>query len=303
MMPGGEAERPLHVPVMADEVVELLAPVSGGVYLDCNLGLGGHAELILERSGPDGVLVGLDWDAEALAMAKKKLSRFGRRAIAVRSNFARAAAVLDGLGLGPVDGVLLDLGLSSLQLAANRGFSFSDSESLDMRMDDRAGESARDLVNRCSEAELADIIYNYGEERQARRIAAAIVAERKAGEIRSGKELADIVYRAVPRRFHPGRIHVATRTFQALRIAVNRELDNLAELLASLPRIMAGGARVCVISFHSLEDRLVKRCFSDRSLFRPLTKKPLRAREEECSQNPRSRSARLRAATYCGLPL
>lgn len=294
--------QPVHLPVMAEEAVGLLAPAPGRVYLDCNLGLGGHAGLILERSAPDGLLVGLDWDAEALAVARGRLARFRGRVRMVRSNFVRAAEVLEELGMGPVDGVLLDLGLSSLQLASNRGFSFSDEASLDMRMDDRAPESARDLVNRLSEAELADIIYLYGEERQARRIAAAIVAARKEGEIKSGRQLADIVYRAVPRRFHPPGIHMATRTFQALRIAVNRELDNLAGLLESLPRILAPGGRVCVISFHSLEDRLVKRCFADRDRFEPLTRKPLRAGKEECSQNPRARSARLRAARLCSRP-
>ncbi len=288
----------VHVPVLPKETLALLSPVAGGIYLDCNLGLGGHAELILERSGPDGILVGIDWDSEALAMAEKRLARFGERARLVRSNFAHAEEVLSSIAIGPVDGVLLDLGLSSLQLDGGRGFSFADAESLDMRMDDRGGETARDLVNQCSAEELADMIYHYGGERQARRIAAAIVAARAAGEIKSGRELGEIVYRAVPRRFHPKKIHAATRTFQALRIAVNREFDNLETLLSSLPRLLKPGGRVCVISFHSLEDRLVKRTFADRKKYQPLTGKPVTARELECRQNPRSRSARLRAAQF-----
>jgi len=300
MMPGNSAEAPIHIPVLPEETLALLAPAAGGVYLACNLGLGGHAELILEHSGPDGILVGLDWDSEALAMAEKRLARYGERARLVRSNFAHADAVLARLGLGPVDGVLLDLGLSSLQIDGCRGFSFSDPESLDMRMDDRGKETARDLVNQCSADELADMIYHYGEERQARRIAAAIVAARAQGEIKSGLELAEIVYRAVPRRFHPKKIHVATRTFQALRIAVNRELDNLETLLSALPRLLKTGGRACVISFHSLEDRLVKRAFADRKIYQPLTRKPVTATEKECWQNPRSRSARLRAVQFSG---
>jgi len=297
-MPGNMADGPVHIPVLPEETMALLAPCASGTYLDCNLGLGGHAEMILDASSPDGVLVGLDLDSEALAMAEKRLTRFGGRACLVRSNFARAEEVLSSLGIAGVDGVLLDLGLSSLQIDGDRGFSFNDPHSLDMRMDDRSGETARDLVNRCSAEELAEMIYNYGGERQSRRIAAAIVAARVEGEIKSGRELADIVYRAVPRRFHPKKIHSATRTFQALRIAVNRELDNLEVILAALPRILNPGGRVCVISFHSLEDRMVKRAFADKKKYQLLTRKPVTAKEPECRQNPRSRSARLRAVQF-----
>lgn len=286
-----------HVPVLLAEVLEYLQPRSGGIYVDGNLGLGGHAAAVLEKSGPAGRLIGLDWDDRALARARENLAKFGERAICVRSNFAEMSAVLAGLGIAGVDGILLDLGLSSLQLdGGERGFSFRGSEPLDMRMDDRRPETAADLLNKLSREELADLFYYYGEERQARPIAALVVADRLKHPFATTDQLADTVTRAVPRRFHPRKIHVATRVFQALRIAVNGELDNLARILAEGVELLKPGGRFCVISFHSLEDRLVKRAFAEDRRLRIITRRPVRPEEEECQRNPRARSAKLRVA-------
>jgi len=286
-----------HVPVLLDEVLEFLHPRRGGIYVDGNLGLGGHAAAVLEKSTPDGKLVGLDWDDRALSQARLNLAEFGERAICVRSNFAEMETVLDGLGIGGVDGILLDLGLSSLQLdGGERGFSFRGSEPLDMRMDDRSPETAADLLNQLSREELADMFYYFGEERQARPIAAMVVADRIKRPFVTTDQLVDTVERAVPRRFHPRKIHVATRVFQALRIAVNRELDNLVKILASGVELLKPGGRFCVISFHSLEDRLVKRAFAEDQRLQVITRKPVRPKEGECQRNPRARSAKLRVA-------
>ncbi|MEN8135976.1 MAG: 16S rRNA (cytosine(1402)-N(4))-methyltransferase RsmH [Thermodesulfobacteriota bacterium] len=288
---------PAHVSVLLPEVLELLQPRSGGVYVDGNLGLGGHASAVLERSSPDGRLIGLDWDDRALTLARKNLVEYGERATCIRSNFAEIKAVLADLGLEKVDGILLDLGLSSLQLdAGERGFSFRGSESLDMRMDDRSLETAADLLNKLSKDDLADIFYHYGEERQARPIAAAIVEGRIKQQFTTTDQLVATVERAIPRRFHPRKIHVATKVFQALRIAVNRELDNLVKILEVGSELLQPGGRFCVISFHSLEDRLVKRAFAKDQRLQVITKRPVRPTEEECQQNPRARSAKLRVA-------
>ncbi len=286
-----------HVSVLLAEVLELLQPRSGGVYVDGNLGLGGHAGAILERSGPEGRLIGLDWDDRALTLAQANLAQFGARATCVRSNFTEIKAVLADLGLERVDGILLDLGLSSLQLdAGERGFSFKGSESLDMRMDDRREETAADLLNKLSKDDLADIFYYYGEERQARPIAAAIVESRIMQPFATTDQLVAVVERAIPRRFHPRKIHVATKVFQALRIAVNRELDNLVKILEVGSELLQPGGRFCVISFHSLEDRLVKRAFANDQRLQVITRRPVRPAEEECQRNPRARSAKLRVA-------
>jgi len=286
-----------HVPVLLDEVLEFLHPRRGGIYVDGNLGLGGHAAAVLEKSTPDGKLVGLDWDDRALSQARLNLAEFGERAICVRSNFAEMETVLDGMGIGGVDGILLDLGLSSLQLdGGERGFSFRGSEPLDMRMDDRSPETAADLLNKLSREELADMFYYFGEERQARPIAAMVVADRIKRPFATTDQLVGTVERAVPRRFHPRKIHVATRVFQALRIAVNRELDNLVKILASGVELLKPGGRFCVISFHSLEDRLVKRAFAEDQRLQVITRRPVRPKEGECQRNPRARSAKLRVA-------
>ncbi|MFO7606294.1 MAG: 16S rRNA (cytosine(1402)-N(4))-methyltransferase RsmH [Desulfurivibrionaceae bacterium] len=287
----------IHVPVLLEEVLEFLQPRSGGVYVDGNLGLGGHAGAILAKSAPAGKLIGLDWDDRALALARANLAEFGARAVCVRNNFAELQQVLDDLSIAAVDGILLDLGLSSLQLdGGERGFSFRGSEPLDMRMDDRSSETAADLLNKLSRDELADMFYYFGEERQARPIASMVVEDRGRHPFKTTDQLVDTVSRAIPRRFHPRRIHVATKVFQALRIAVNRELDNLVQILAAGGELLKPGGRICVISFHSLEDRLVKRAFAEDRRLKVITRRPLRPGEEECQINPRARSAKLRVA-------
>jgi len=291
----------IHVPVLLQETMELLRPVAGGVYVDGNLGLGGHSDEILRRSSPDGQVVGFDCDGVALAVARQRLAPFSERLTVCHRNFTAMAETLNELGIKSVDGILLDLGVSSLQLdTPDRGFSFRSGGPLDMRMDPSQGETAADLLRRLSEEDLADIFYNFGEERQARRIAAAVAEFRQRETLVTTDQLASLIERAIPRKFHPRDIHVATRSFQALRIAVNRELDNLVEALATGSRLLKEGGRFCVISFHSLEDRLVKRAFQADQRLRVLTRKPVRPTEQECQENPRSRSARLRAATAVG---
>lgn len=287
----------IHQPVLLDEVIASLAPADGGIYVDGNLGLGGHAERILEQSAPGGRLIGFDWDAEAMARAQQRLARFGDRIRYVHRNFTALEETLMEQGVRHIDGLLLDLGLSSLQLdLSGRGFSFRGEEPLDMRMDKRRGLTAADLLNTRSQQELADIFYYYGEERQARPIAEAVVEARRRQPLCTTAQLVEVVERAVPRRFHPKKIHVATKVFQALRIAVNQELENLQTVLAAGPKWLAVGGRFCVISFHSLEDRLVKRAFQENPLLRVITSKPIVPGEAECSRNPRARSAKLRVA-------
>jgi len=282
---------------MLEEVVTCLAPKDGGVYVDGNLGLGGHTEGILEACGPTGQVVGFDWDAAALTLAQERLARFAGRVRFVHENFTSIKETLMELGIGTIDGLLLDLGLSSLQLdESGRGFSFKGSEPLDMRMDQRQATTAAELVNEASEEELADIFFYYGEEFQARRIAQWIVEARRKERIVSTDQLVALVDQAIPKRFHPKKIHVATKVFQALRIAVNRELDSLEQILADGATLLAPGARFCVISFHSLEDRLVKQAFRENPLLEVITPKPLTPGRAECLRNPRARSAKLRVA-------
>ena len=287
----------LHAPVLLEETLDLLTPTSGGIYVDGTLGLGGHARAILDRSGPDGRVIGFEWDKDALARAQRNLGSYGKRIQFVRRNFAEIKEGLAEINIAHVDGLLLDLGLSSFQLdASGRGFSFRGNEPLDMRMDDRSPETAADLLNERGADELANIFYYYGEERHARRIAARLVSERKKGRIATTAQLAAIVAEAVPKRFHPKKIHVATKVFQALRIAVNRELENLARILDATDHILWPEGKICVISFHSLEDRLVKWKFRENPLLRVLTKKPVVPSAVERERNPRARSAKLRAA-------
>jgi len=291
----------IHTPVLLEEVIRFLAPVDGGVYIDGTLGLGGHTEKILQACGPSGRVIGFEWDANALALARKRLAPFGERFYALHRNYAEIMDGLRSIGIDKVDGLLLDLGVSSLQFdSGERGFSFQANGPLDMRMDSRLERSAADIINDCSEDELADIFYYYGEERQARRIAAHIVAERTANRITATSQLARIIAGAVPKKFQPRRIHVATKVFQALRIAVNQELDNLAVALDCVTKILKPGGRVCIIAFHSLEDRLVKWKFKDNPELHILTKKPVIAGAEEIRTNPRARSAKLRAAYMKG---
>lgn len=287
----------MHVSVLADEVVAYMQPVSGGIYVDGTLGLGGHAQKILEASAPAGRIVGIEWDEQALELARKRLTGFGDRLRTIRSSYAELSSVLQSEGIGKVNGLLLDLGVSSLQLdMAERGFSFQNDAPLDMRMDRRQPVTAAQLVGRLSAEELADIFYNYGEEIQSRRIAARLVEERKKAPIDTTAKLAALVGAAIPRKYHPRTKHVATRVFQALRIAVNREFDNLVKVLSDAPSFLASGARVCVITFHSIEDRVVKQIFSGNDQYRVVTGKPVEPSEEEVAGNPRARSAKLRVA-------
>jgi len=287
----------LHTSVLLPECLHYLAPQAGKVYVDGTLGLGGHTEAILSASAPDGRVIAFEWDDSALQHSLKRLGRFKDRLTVVRRNFAELAAGLDEIGVQEIDGLLIDIGVSSLQLdMGERGFSFQRDEFLDMRMDNRGKTTAQSILATCSEQELADIFYYYGEERQARPIANAIIEYRKKEQICTTKQLVHIVAHAVPKRFHPKRIHVATKVFQALRIAVNAELENLGHILDDGVGFLKPGANFCVISFHSLEDRIVKRKFRNNQLLEVLTTKPVLASPEEITVNPRSRSARLRVA-------
>ena len=284
-----------HASVLLAESLELLAVKPGGLYVDGTVGPGGHAAAILERSGPEGRLIGIDRDAEILERTGERLRPFGARARLVHGDYREIPGVLAD---DRADGILLDLGTSSVQLdTPERGFSFRAEGPLDMRMDRSGGETAAEVVNRTSEPALADLIYRYGEERSSRRIARAIVEARRRGRIRTTTELAAIVRRAAGRSRRPG-LDPATRTFQALRIHVNRELEGLGEALARSARCLAPGGRLVVIAFHSLEDREVKRAFrglAGDSAFAVLTRRPVRPTAGESAANPRSRSARLRA--------
>jgi 16S rRNA (cytosine1402-N4)-methyltransferase len=286
-----------HVPVLQEEVVALLRPRPNGRYLDATVGLGGHAEAILRAAEPAEVLLGIDRDAEALALAKQRLASFGARLV-LRQGRYEALAELVGPG-ERFDGILFDLGASSLHLdAADRGFSFAHDGPLDMRMDRGTGETAAELLGRLSEPDLADLIFRWGEERWSRRVARAIVAARQAEPIATTTALATIVARSIPRRLWPRHIHPATRTFQAIRIAVNQELVGLGAALDDATRLLVPGGRAVVISFHSLEDRIVKQTWRRLEAagdLRILTKRPITPGEAEQAANPRSRSAKLRA--------
>jgi len=289
---GSDAAAPTHVPVLAREVVELLAIRPDGVYVDATFGAGGHARLILEKLGPSGRLVAFDADPSARERALDD-----PRFTLVHANFRELDDRLDVLGVAEMDGVLFDLGVSSMQLdVGERGFSFRAGAALDMRMDPTRGESAADLLATRGEHEIADLIYRYGEERHSRRIARAIVALREAGTpVRDTVDLANVVARAVRAPAHQ-RIHPATRTFQALRIAVNDELGALRDGLDSAIARTALHGRIAVISFHSLEDRIVKHAFREDARIRVLTRKPVVAGDAETRDNPRARSAKLRVA-------
>ena len=289
----GHAGTAIHLPVLLAPVLEYLDLRPGLIVVDGTVGAAGHARQILEHIQPGGQLIGLDRDPMMLALARAVLDRPG--VTLVHASYADLGKVLRAQGLPAADRVLVDLGLSSDQLADTaRGFSFEADGPLDMRFDTSVGRSAAELVNRLPERELADIIYEYGEERLSRRIARRIVADRP---IHTARELADVVRRAVPPVKGRRRIHPATRVFQALRIAVNDELGALLTLLdEELPRHLNPGGRAVLISFHSLEDRLIKRAFRDRRRWQNLTRKPVTANEAEQAQNPRSRPAKLRAA-------
>lgn len=305
-----DRDTPAHVPVLLDEVLAYLAPRPGAVIVDATIGEGGHAEAILDRIAPAGRLIGFDRDAEAVHRSTDRLRAFGRNVVIGQANFAALGEALDDAGIGLVDGVLFDLGVSSRQLfEPERGFSFDRQGPLDMRMDPRQSVTAADLVNTLEERELANVIYRYGDERASRRIARQIVSRRP---LRTTRDLVRAVEAAIGGA--RGRLHPATRTFQALRIATNAETDALlAGLPQAIDRLRPGG-RVCVIAFHSLEDRIVKQVFGlaargcscppeapvctcgQKRTLRIITKKPVTATPAEVHRNPRARSARLRAA-------
>ena len=296
-----DSPQTIHTPVLLKEVLQYLAPVDGGIYIDATLGLGGHAEKILQVCGPTGRVIGFEWDAAALELAIKRLAPFGLRFLPLSRSYAEIRAGLNEIDIQRVDGLLLDLGVSSLQFdSEERGFSFQKCGPLDMRMDKRTQLTAEEIINEFSREELADIFFYYGEERQARRIAAHIVTERAKEKITTTAHLARIVATAVPKKYQPRKIHAATKVFQALRIAVNSELDNLTTILDSATEILKPGGRICVIAFHSLEDRLVKRKFKNNPELRILTKKPVTPCQEEIEMNPRARSAKLRVAYMKG---
>jgi len=287
----------VHEPVLVAETLALLEPSRGGLFVDCTVGLGGHSRALLQ-SGATRVL-GLDRDPEALALAAAELAPFGDRIELVHADYRDLGRVLDRRGIERIAGALADLGLSSMQLAADgRGFSFQRDEPLDMRMDRSVGATAAELLVRIDEEALANLIFQYGEERYSRRIARALVQFRERTRIATTGQLAEIVRRAVPVRGYQ-RIDPATRTFQALRIWVNQELEGLDAFLATTVRRLLAGARFAVIAFHSLEDRIVKHTFRalahGEAAIRILTKRPIEASDGEVARNPRARSAKLRA--------
>ena len=287
----------LHEPVLVAETVTILEPARGGLFVDCTVGLGGHSRALLE-AGASRIL-GLDRDPDALAAAATALAEYADRVELVHADYRDLDRVLDARGIERVAGTLADLGVSSMQLGASgRGFSFQRDEPLDMRMDRTSGKTAADLLRDVEEEDLANVIFQYGEERYSRRIARAIVHARRTSPMTTTGQLAELVRRAIPTRGHQ-RIDPATRTFQALRIWVNRELEGLDTFLVSVARRLLAGARAAVIAFHSLEDRIVKHTFralaQQRETIRILTKRPIEAEPDEVARNPRARSAKLRA--------
>jgi 16S rRNA (cytosine1402-N4)-methyltransferase len=293
---------PGHVPVLLEEAMQFLAPAAGGIYCDATLGLGGHSAAILQRSAPDGRLVGIDRDADAITQARAHLAGFGERATLVHGRFGAIRSLLENAGVPQVDGCLVDLGVSSMQLdRADRGFSFRRNGPLDMRMDQSQGETAADFLRRADEEELERILRDLGEERFARKLARTIVEARDQIDLSTTSALSELVSRAIGRRERHK--DPATRTFQALRIVLNDELGELERFLAEVPAFLRPGGRLVIITFHSLEDRMVKRRFralagrdsAEPASVRLLTKHVVTASDEERAHNPRSRSAKLRA--------
>jgi 16S rRNA (cytosine1402-N4)-methyltransferase len=288
----------LHVPVLLHEMLEALKPRSAGIYLDGTLGAAGYSEAILRASGPEGRVIGLDLDKNAVDRGKERLREFGDRFIGIHAGFQRAKEVLESLSIKALDGAVLDLGLSTDQLDdPDRGFSFRFSGPLDMRFDTDSGESLMELLDRISVKQLEEIISTFGDERYFRKVARAVTAARDRKELKTTQDLAEILKRALPKR--RARIHPATRSFQALRIAVNKEMENLAVALNDIPETLAPGGCFCVVSYHSLEDRQVKHSFRERVKGRSSRftggGKPIRPEREEIERNPRSRSAKMRA--------
>lgn len=287
-----------HRPVMVEEVLHYLHPQPDQIILDCTVGSGGHAEKIMDKIKPNGLLIGIDKDLEILQIAKRRLSAVGDFFKLYHADYSDVDEVLSQAGVDKVYGVLLDLGVSSLQFdQANRGFSFAKEGPLDMRMDQTGGLTVQDLIQRTSELKLEELLRKYGEERWSKRIAKAIMREEKSVGITSTKQLADVIARVVPRG--KSKIHPATRVFQALRIAVNKELESLEKFLDKIHHYMAIGARIVIISFHSLEDRIVKNTFREKAnekILKILTKRPVLPSRDEIEKNIRCRSAKLRSA-------
>jgi 16S rRNA (cytosine1402-N4)-methyltransferase len=288
-----------HIPILVDEVMDMLIPQQGDFFIDGTLGGGGHSREIIKKITPEGILLGVDWDKNAIEEFKKEERSYKKvKIVSHHGNYANMPQILQKNKLPKAQGLLIDLGMSSLQLEeSGRGFSFLKDEPLDMRYnkEDENGITASDIVNGCNKRELEKIIMEYGEDGNANRISSQIVRERKKGKIKTTRELTQLICDVVPKY---GRINPATKTFMALRIYINRELENLKELLANLPNVMESGGRVAIISFHSLEDRIVKHHFRERSHegeVKIKTKKPIIATEKERYENPRSRSAKLRS--------
>lgn len=304
-----------HQPVMVDEVIQYLITIPEGIYVDGTVGTGGHSLEICKCIAPKGELICLDIDRSSIRLAKERLSPFGDRVKIVKESYVALDRVLKRIGIDKVNGILLDLGLSSYQLeSSGRGFSFIKDEPLDMRMDEDKGETAGELVNTISMGGLQELLWVYAQERWAKLIARAIVEERRKGPITSSRQLALLIEATIPAKYRPRKRHPATKTFQALRIAVNRELENIADFLEKCPSLLVKGGRVVVISYHSLEDRLVKQAFHQRekdtisprklpvfpdtnpSLMKALKRKGLRPSHMEVNVNPRARSAIMRVA-------
>jgi len=293
-------ETKFHVPVMPQEVVKYLEPAPGKIIVDATTGTGGHSEIIAGRIYPGGRLICIDRDEASLAIAKSRLSAYRDSVAFVHSNFIDIDSALSGLGVDKIDAIVFDLGMSSFQLDdSSRGLSFQKEGPLDMRFDKSAYISAYDLVNNLNEDELSQVLWTFGQERWHNRIAHLVVESRHQQPITTTRQLRDIVVRAIPARFRHFRIHPATRTFQAIRIAVNRELEAVEAGLNKTVGLLKEGGRICVISFHSLEDRIVKfrfKEFAQQNKIRIITPKPLVPSQEEIRANPASRSAKLRVA-------
>jgi len=304
-----------HQPVMVDEVISYLITIPEGIYVDGTVGTGGHSLEICKRIAPKGELICLDIDRSSIRLAKERLSPFGERVKIIKESYVALDKVLKRIGIDKVNGILLDLGVSSYQLeSSGRGFSFIKDEPLDMRMDEDRGATASELINNISIEKLQELLWVYAQERWAKLIARAIVEERRKGPIASSRQLAILIETTIPARYRPRKRHPATKTFQALRIAVNRELQNIADFLEECPSLLVKGGRAVVISYHSLEDRLVKQAFHQRGkdnisprklpvfpdtsppLMKALRKKGLRPSQAEINVNPRARSAIMRAA-------
>ena len=303
----------VHEPIMLEEVIDGLRIRPGGIYVDGTLGGAGHSDRIAERLNEKGMLIGIDQDGDAIAAASKRLNKYGEKVRIVRSNYAAMRSVLEGMNIHRVNGILLDLGVSSYQLDnAERGFSYREDAPLDMRMDQRNARTARDIVNDCSEKELYHIIRNYGEDKFAKNIARHIAARRKEKTIETTGELTEIIKAAIPAKVRARGGHPAKKTFQAIRIELNQELNVLKDHLADMIDLLDDGGRICVITFHSLEDRIVKNIFRTSenpcicppefpvctcgrvSKGRVVTRKPLLPSDEEMERNPRAKSAKLR---------